>query len=90
MKLRDLPVLVVDDNATSRQILEEMISNWRMKPVTAKDGPTAMEALRRAHKDGDPFRLVLLDAHMPGMDGFEVAAQVKEDPHLRGTTRDIC
>ena len=43
MKLHDLPVLVVDDNATSRQILEEMIGNWRMKPVTAKDGPSAMK-----------------------------------------------
>jgi PAS domain S-box-containing protein len=86
VKLQDLPVLVVDDNATSRQILEEMIGNWRMKPVTAKDGPAAVEALRRAHKEGNPFRLVLLDAHMPGMDGFDVAAQVKHDPHLRGTT----
>lgn len=86
VKLQDLPVLIVDDNATSRQILEEMIGNWRMKPVTAKDGPSAMEALRRAHKEGNPFRLVLLDAHMPGMDGFDVAAQVKHDPHLRGTT----
>ncbi|MGA9972480.1 MAG: response regulator [Candidatus Acidiferrales bacterium] len=85
VKLQDLPVLVVDDNATSRQILEEMIGNWRMKPVTAKDGPSAMEALRRAHKQGNPFRLVLLDAHMPGMDGFDVAAQVKHDPRLRGT-----
>jgi PAS domain S-box-containing protein len=86
LKLHDLPVLVVDDNATSRQILEEMIGNWRMKPVTAKDGRSAMDALRRAHKEGNPFRLVLLDAHMPGMDGFDVAAQVKHDPHLRGTT----
>jgi PAS domain S-box-containing protein len=86
VKLLDLPVLVVDDNATSRQILEEMIANWRMKPVTAKDGRSAIEALRRAHKDGHPFRLVLLDAHMPAMDGFEVASHVKHDPHLHGTT----
>jgi PAS domain S-box-containing protein len=86
VKLLDLPVLVVDDNATSRQILEEMIANWRMKPVTAKDGRSAMEILRRAHKDGQPFRLVLLDAHMPAMDGFEVASHVKHDPHLHGTT----
>jgi CheY-like chemotaxis protein len=86
VKLLDLPVLVVDDNATSRQILDEMIANWRMKPVTAKDGRSAMEALRRAHKDGHPFRLVLLDAHMPAMDGFEVASHVKHDPHLHGTT----
>jgi PAS domain S-box-containing protein len=86
VKLLDLPVLVVDDNATSRQILDEMIANWRMKPVTAKDGRSAMETLRRAHKDGHPFRLVLLDAHMPAMDGFEVASQVKRDPHLHSTT----
>jgi PAS domain S-box-containing protein len=86
VKLLDLPVLVVDDNATSRQILEEMIANWRMKPVTAKDGRSAIEILRRAHKDGHPFRLVLLDAHMPAMDGFEVASHVKHDPHLHSTT----
>ncbi|MFY9803815.1 MAG: response regulator [Candidatus Acidiferrales bacterium] len=85
-KMRELPVLVVDDNSTSRQILEEMIANWRMKPVTAKDGKSAMAALRRAHKDGHPFRLVLLDAHMPEMDGFAVTSEVKQDPHLRGTT----
>jgi CheY-like chemotaxis protein len=84
VKLRDLPVLVVDDNSTNRQILEEMIANWRMKPVAAANGPAAMEALQRAHKNGTPFRLVLLDGHMPGMDGFEVAARVKQDPELHG------
>ncbi|MGA7839309.1 MAG: response regulator [Candidatus Acidiferrales bacterium] len=82
VKLRDLPVLVVDDNSTNRKILEEMIANWRMKPVAAANGPAAMEALQRAHKNGTPFRLVLLDGHMPGMDGFEVAARVKQDPQL--------
>lgn len=82
VKLRDLPVLVVDDNSTNRKILEEMIANWRMKPVAAPSGPAAIEALQQAHKNGTPFRLVLLDGHMPGMDGFEVAARVKQDPHL--------
>ena len=84
VKLRDLPVLVVDDNSTNRKILEEMIANWRMKPVAAPNGPAAMEALQRAHKNGTPFRLMLLDGHMPGMDGFEVAARVKQDPQLHG------
>jgi PAS domain S-box-containing protein len=84
VKLRDLPVLVVDDNSTNRKILEEMTANWRMKPVAAANGPAAMEALQRAHKNGTPFRLVLLDGHMPGMDGFEVAARVKQDPQLHG------
>jgi PAS domain S-box-containing protein len=85
VKLRDLPVLVVDDNATNRKILEEMIANWRMKPVAAANGPAAIETLHRARKNGTPFRLVLLDGHMPEMDGFEVAARVKQDPHLHST-----
>jgi len=84
VKLRDLPVLVVDDNSTNRKILEEMIANWRMKPVAAPNGPAALDALHRAHQNGTPFRLVLLDGHMPDMDGFEVAARVKQDPQLHG------
>jgi PAS domain S-box-containing protein len=84
VKLRDLPVLVVDDNSTNRKILEEMIANWRMKPVVAPNGPAALDALRRAHQNGTPFRLMLLDGHMPNMDGFEVAARVKQDPQLHG------
>jgi two-component system sensor histidine kinase/response regulator len=84
VKLRDLPVLVVDDNSTNRKILEEMIANWRMKPVVAPNGPAALDALHRAHQNGSPFRLVLLDGHMPDMDGFEVAARVKQDPQLHG------
>jgi PAS domain S-box-containing protein len=83
VKLRDLPVLLVDDNATNRRILEEMIKNWRMKPVAAESGPGALEALRKARSGGNPFRLVLLDGHMPKMDGFEVASRIKKDRHLR-------
>ena len=81
--LRDLPVLVVDDNETSRKILEEMIETWQMKPVPAESGRAALEILKRAQGDGSPFRLVVLDGHMPVMDGFEVAARVKQDPNLR-------
>jgi PAS domain S-box-containing protein len=83
VKLRDLPVLVVDDNSTNREILEEMIENWRMKPAATENGRAALEKLKRAHADGEPFRLVLLDGHMPDPDGFEVAARIKQDPGLR-------
>jgi PAS domain S-box-containing protein len=83
VKLRDLPVLVVDDNSTNRKILEEMIENWRMKPAAAENGHAALEKLKRAHAVGKPFRLVLLDGHMPDPDGFEVAARIKQDPNLR-------
>jgi PAS domain S-box-containing protein len=84
VKLRDLPVLVVDDNQTNREILEEMILNWRMKPVAAENGSAALEMLKRASVEGHPFQLVLLDGHMPGMDGFEVAARMKQHSHTRG------
>src|ERR1700723_1282790 len=84
VKLRDLPVLVVDDNRTNREILEEMILNWRMKPVAAENGKAALEMLKRAAMEGRPFRVVLLDGHMPGMDGFEVAARMKHEPSIKG------
>jgi len=86
VRLRNLPVLVVDDNATNRKILEEMIVNWRMKPVAAENGPAALKAMEAARKKGNPFRLVLLDGHMPEMDGFEVTTRVKQDPRLQHTT----
>jgi len=83
VKLRNLPVLVVDDNQTNRRILEEMISNWRMKPVAVGSGREALETLERASASGKPFRMVLLDGHMPEMDGFELTARIKQNPRLR-------
>src|ERR1700719_2649495 len=86
VKLLDLPVLVVDDNSTSRKILEEMLANWKMKPIAADSGPAAVEALKRAQKKGKPIRLVLADRHLPGMDGFDLSASVQKDAQLRGVT----
>ncbi len=86
VKLLDLPVLVVDDNSTSRKILEEMLTNWKMKPIAAASGPAALEALKHAQKKGKPFRLVLADGHMPGMDGFDLSASLQKDTRLRGVT----
>ncbi len=88
VKLQDLPVLVVDDNATNRRILEEMITNWRMKPVAAANGAAALKAMKRARTEGNPFQVVLLDGHMPEMDGFEVAAQSEEGPAPSACNRD--
>jgi PAS domain S-box-containing protein len=84
VKLRGLPVLIVDDNSTSRQILEEMLFNWKMKPVATKSGPAALQALEQAHQAGRPFQLVVADGHMPEMDGFDLAATVHRNPRLRG------
>ena len=84
VRLQDMTVLVVDDNATSRRILEEMLANWRMKPAMADGGWTALAAMQRARDAGKPYPLVLLDAQMPDMDGFALAERIKKDPTLAG------
>jgi CheY-like chemotaxis protein/HPt (histidine-containing phosphotransfer) domain-containing protein len=86
VNVRDLPVLVVDDNATNRRILHEMLSNWRMRPTVVESGAAALAALRRAAEAGEPFPLVLVDAVMPGMDGFQLAEEIKANPDLVGST----
>src|SRR5713226_4365675 len=73
--LQNLPVLVVDDNKTNRIILEEILKHWSMSPSAAEGGRAGLAALGQALESGQPFPLVLLDAHMPGFDGFEVAEQ---------------
>jgi PAS domain S-box-containing protein len=75
--LRDLRVLVVDDNATNRRILEEVLTNWHMRPDLAESGVSALAALRQAEEAGEPYALVLLDAMMPEMDGFTLAAEIQ-------------
>jgi two-component system sensor histidine kinase/response regulator len=77
-KLDGLRVLVVDDNATNRRILEETLGSWHMQPTLAVDGAAAIEAMRLATQSGVAFDLVLLDFHMPKMDGFTVAAKLRE------------
>jgi len=77
-----LSVLIVDDNATNRRILEERIRGWGMLPQSVEDGPSALIAIRRAAKAESPFDLVLLDGHMPGLDGFGVVERIRKDPEL--------
>jgi signal transduction histidine kinase/CheY-like chemotaxis protein/HPt (histidine-containing phosphotransfer) domain-containing protein len=84
--LEGLPVLVVDDNATNLRILREVLATWRMTPVLANGGETALAELQRAADRGKPFSLVLLDALMPEMDGFAVAEQIRRRPGLAGAT----
>ncbi len=81
-----LPVLVVDDNATNRRILEEMLTNWGMSTTVVDGGREALAALERARATGSPFALVLLDAMMPEMDGFTLAERIRQDPEPMGPT----
>src|SRR5215472_13289437 len=76
-KLVDLPILVVDDNASNRRILKEILTNWHMKPTLVNSGAEALSALGKVVDSKNIFALVLLDVHMPDMDGFAVAEQIR-------------
>ena len=88
VSLHDLPVLVVDDNATNRHILEEWLRGWRMDLTAVGDGMAAMDALWHRAANGRPYALVLLDARMPDTDGLAVVAMIRERAEL-ATTRII-
>jgi signal transduction histidine kinase/DNA-binding response OmpR family regulator/putative methionine-R-sulfoxide reductase with GAF domain len=75
-------VFIVDDNATNRTILHHQIRRWGMHSASAETGLQALEQLRTAAQDGTPYDLVLLDMHMPVMDGLTLARLIKADPVL--------
>ncbi len=83
--LAEMPVLVVDDNATNRMIFQEILSSWGMKPTAADGGQEALRVLKAAVEEGHPFPLAILDLNMPGMDGFTVAERIKQDSQLENT-----
>jgi two-component system sensor histidine kinase/response regulator len=82
--LENVRVLVVDDNATNRQILERTLSYWGMRPTPASSAPAALALLREAQAAGVPFSLLLSDCHMPDMDGFMLVEQMQKSPDLAG------
>jgi signal transduction histidine kinase/CheY-like chemotaxis protein len=79
--LRAVRVLVVDDNRTNRRILEGMLGRWEMKSSSAQDGEEALAKLSEAQDAGEPFALILMDMHMPKMDGFELIEEIRHSPH---------
>ena len=83
--LRGIPILVVDDNATNRRILQEMLARWQMESVLAATADEAWEALKAAAERGRPFRLLAADAHMPETDGFMLIQRLRQDPDLQDT-----
>ena len=84
--LRDMCVLVVDDNATNRQILIKMLQNWHMKPIAVNSGAKAIAVLREGKATGQFYPLILLDAQMPEMDGFTLAEAIKQNPDWKAAS----
>ncbi len=82
---QNLRVLVVDDNATSRESLQQQLGRWRLRSATASDAPEALSQLRSAAAENDPFTVALLDLQMPGMDGLTLAGAIRHDPALTRT-----
>jgi two-component system sensor histidine kinase/response regulator len=83
--LQGLSILVVDDNTANRNILGEMLTNWRMNPTLAESGVTALHAIEEVQRERRVFPVMLLDSQMPGMDGFDLAERVHKNSALAGS-----
>ncbi|MGC9029737.1 MAG: PAS domain S-box protein [Desulfomonilaceae bacterium] len=81
-ELKGLRALVVDDNATNRTILVEMLAAWGLKTAEVESGRAALAALKQAQQEHNPFSFALIDYMMPEMDGFQLASIIREDPSL--------
>ena len=84
--MTQIKTLIVDDNATNRMILREMFAAWGAPVTEAEDGYHALGEIDRATSERETYHLVLLDHHMPGMDGYEVAEHIKNDLRIEGVT----
>src|SRR5690606_34448241 len=83
--LRNLKILLVDDNATNLEILSEHLTHWGFEPVTAGDGHRALELLEDAAREARSIPLASLDGKMEGMDGWQLARTIKDRQPLRDT-----
>src|SRR5262249_26752889 len=83
--LHQLTVLAVDDNATNRKILEEVLSNWRMEPTVVASAADAISALEAVHRQGRSFALAIVDGQMPQTDGFALVKRMRADPRFKST-----
>jgi two-component system sensor histidine kinase/response regulator len=79
-QLQNIPVLIVDDNATNRNILVETLMQWNWCPMAVASGQAALEALAKAQNSGENFALTLIDAQMPEMDGFALVEWLAQHP----------
>ncbi|HEY9871500.1 MAG TPA: response regulator [Candidatus Obscuribacterales bacterium] len=84
--LQALPVLIVDDNSTSCEVLQEALASWQMKPTVLSDPESALAELKRAWQAGEPYLLAVVDANMPGTDGLTLVRKIREQPELAALT----
>jgi signal transduction histidine kinase/CheY-like chemotaxis protein/HPt (histidine-containing phosphotransfer) domain-containing protein len=82
--LRGVRILVVDDNATNREILHHQLQAWGMRDDSVASGHDALARLRMVQASADPYAIALLDEVMTGMNGLDLAAAIQDDPQLRG------
>jgi CheY-like chemotaxis protein len=85
-QLKDVPVLIVDDNATNRRILEAMLQKWYMVPVAVPGGEQALSLLEEATRSGHPFRMIIVDGQMPVMDGFMLVERIRASQSIARAT----
>ncbi|MCX6564127.1 MAG: PAS domain S-box protein [Candidatus Aminicenantes bacterium] len=83
--LRGVRILVVDDNATNRQVLAEQLESWGVRHAETESAAGAVDMLRAARAEGDPFRIAITDMQMPEMDGESLGRAIKADPAFGDT-----
>jgi signal transduction histidine kinase/CheY-like chemotaxis protein len=83
--LRDLRVLIVDDNELSRRVIHEQITSWGMRNGGFGSADGLLEALHDAKKRGDPYHFAIIDGSVSGIDGATLGASIKSDPEVRDT-----
>ncbi len=79
-ELHGLSVLVVDDNDTTRRVIEKMIRQWQMEPTGVKSGRASLETIVEAVEQGRPFHLALVNAQLPDMDALGLAQTIRDNP----------
>jgi PAS domain S-box-containing protein len=84
--LRGIRVLIVDDNATNRMVLDAQLVRWGMLPTAVSDGESALAEIARSAAAHQPFSLIIIDGMMPGMDGFTLARRITEAASAPDTT----
>jgi CheY-like chemotaxis protein/HPt (histidine-containing phosphotransfer) domain-containing protein len=80
--LRGLSVLIVEDNTTVRSIFESVLTEWGMDPIPAASADSALDELKRRHREGRPVALAMIDCSLPDADGFRLTVRIREEPGL--------